>query len=1408
MTPLRLFSSLLLRMSLLAALLVAVQPSSVLALVGRDWTLRTPLPTAESIQSVAVNTAGNLLVAVGNNGEIWTSATGTSWTKQTSGTTVNLLDVIYAGTKFIAVGESSAVLSSTDGITWTVGAALGNETLTSVVYTGSYFVVCGGTGSLGTAQTSTNATTWTRVNPPAVANIITDVTNLGTSIVFAVTEKNILRGNLGTGGSIAWSKLSGFSGLAATDTPVSIASSGTNLVLSALSGTTSKLWTSGAGINWTQQQVTTSALRVQSIGTSAEIIGVGSAGEVWTSPNGTTWTSRPTGDPTDLLGGGKLGSTYVVTGDAGRILSIAPPGETAWTQRLSTSDVSPINDAASNGSGFVTVAENTSRTSPDGTTWTSHAHTHLMHSVTHTGAQYVATGDGAWTSPDGITWTEALTPDDFTLYSVRRIGGQVVAVGFDIGDDLPVIYTSGTGSTWTRKTLPTAPAAPSLAGRSLYGVAALGGLIVAVGDNGLMLRSIDGGSTWVKQAIGLGTNESFTDITFGNNLFAAVTDGGSIWTSNNGSTWTKRRAANGVMLSRIQVAGNQFFAVGDRGATSYSFGGLVWQQGNAGTGQGLYGSAWNGTTLIVVGNAGTILSSSGGQPVQPTLSFALASSAQSESVAAATVTINLTPASTLPVTVALTVSGTATLGTSATSDYKATITPITFAAGETSKAIPGLLINNDKADEVDETAIFSLGKPTGDAALGANKTHTLTIQDDDQIPVFTAQPTTQFVAVGSPISLTATAQGSPTLAGTWKKNNAAAAGLTFGTVSSPPNATFSATAGSAALTHAGTYTVEAKNDAGKALSTAAYLGVVDNTPSSLIVPAGATITLSVKAAGTGLTYRWAKTGDGDLSNSTEEGVSGATTTKLTLKNVGAGDAGVYFCKVTMNLPNGSSLTQNAATTTVGVETSAPIVTTSALPTATVAELYDFTPAATNNPNKWTITGLPLGLIYNSTTGRITGQSQASGSFTVVLRADNVVGAGLTVNASLTINALPANSSGTFYGLADRNATVNKDLGGRLEVVTTANGQYTGKMVQGNVSTTLKGQLTWVPGQSKLTGSHAIPANTAAALPESTLNFEIVPGTNTFAASTTDGSTTVAMSEWANTWLTSAPTTRTGLYNFVIKPLTLAASIGKPQGHSIGTFTLANDGTLEVVGRLADNNVFTTTGTLSPSGEVAVYAAPYNNSTGSLHGLMTIVVAGAGNVDNRIVGNLTWSKAAQPSTSTTRSYKNGFDTMTLATDGSRYTPVGAAERYLLVPLTTNPNIELFFTRLFPDTISNSGNSVVNPDIFFQVFTQGSGTPPLIPTGSGSNPGSTTVTINNDFGATNGSFTYVDQDPTRPTGATVTRTGIWYGVAIRPAGVTPMKAYGYYIVPELPAPGFPPTTVTNSPIVSGDLFIQRH
>ena len=1394
-----------LRASLLIALLIAALNPGVYATVGRDWTLRTPLPSVETIQSMTSNSAGTRLVAVGNFGEIWTSDNATAWTKRTSGTTSNLLDVIFVGTQFVVVGDNSVVLRSADGIAWTQSAALGSQSLSSIAHNGDFFVACGWDGKAGVAQTSADAITWKQANPAAVVNPIDDVTHLG-RFLFAVTSKNILKGSF-TGANLIWTKVTGLTGVTANDAPVSLSTSTDTLVLSTSSNTDSKLWTSTGGVNWVERRVTTSSLRVQRIGGSNEMMGVGAAGEVWTSPNGTAWTDRSTGDPTDLFGGGKLGTTYVTTGAAGRILSIAPPGETVWTQRLSTADTLPISDVASNGTAFVTVSENASRTSTDGTTWTSRSQAGLlMASVTHTSSQYVAAGDGAWTSPDGITWTEALTPDDFTLYSVRKTGGQVVAVGFDTGDDLPVIYTSATGATWTRKTLPTAPAD---LGSSLYGVSAVGGLVVAVGDLGLVYRSIDGGNNWTKLVVAVGNSEAFLDVTFGGNLFTAVTSGGAIWTSQNGSTWTRRRASTGTALNRVLVVGNQFFAVGDDGTTAYSFGGLVWQGGQAGTAQSLYGLAWNGITLITGGDAGVILSSTGGQPARPSVSFAAATSAPSESIVGGIqqVQVDLSPASALPVTVLFTLSGSATQGASAvTSDYKVATTPITFAPNETSKLIP-VTIFSDKQDELGETAVFSLGAPTGDAGLGATKVHTLTIVDDDQIPLFTTQPTTQLVTVGSALSLTSTAQGSPTLTGNWKKNNAAASGLTFVTNSMPPNATFNATAASAALTHAGAYNVEAKNDAGKTLSNIAYVGVVDNTSSTLVMPAGATMILNVKAAGTGLTYRWVKTGEGDLSNSTLDGISGATSTKLTIKDMGPTDSGTYFCRVTMNLPNGTTASQNAATTLAAVETSAPIVTTASLPTATVAEPYDFAPAAAFSPNKWTITGLPPGLTYNTSTGRITGKSTVSGTMGVTLKAANVVGEGLGSTINLTISALPTGSTGTFFGLADRNVVLNKNLGGRLKIDTTANGLYTGTLTQGKVVTNLSGALTFVPGGTpKLTGTHAIPINAAAAMPAATLSFELTPSTNAIIASTTNGSETATITTWANTWVSSPPTTRTGLYNFVIKPLTLAAATGKPQGHSIGTFTIANDGTLTVTGRTAENTVFTTTGTLSPNGEVAVYAELYNNNTGSLHGLMTVVVAGAGNTDNKITGNLTWSKTAQPAAPVTYSYRSGFDTMTLATDGSRYTPVGSAERYLLVPLATNPNIKVLFTRLIPDNASNNGNSVIDPDVSFQVFSPG--TLPLVPSTIGSNPGATTVVINNDTGFANGTFTCVDLDPTKTNSSTVTRVATWHGLAIRPVGTTPMKSFGFYVVRELPTDDFPsPTTIATSPIVSGDLVIQR-
>jgi hypothetical protein len=55
------------------------------------------------------------------------------------------------------------------------------------------------------------------------------------------------------------------------------------------------------------------------------------------------------------------------------------------------------------------------------------------------------------------------------------------------------------------------------------------------------------------------------------------------------------------------------------------------------------------------------------------------------------------------------------------------------------------------------------------------------------------------------------------------------------------------------------------------------------------------------------------------------------------------------------------------------------------------EAWEFTPAATNTPTSWSVEGLPSGMTYNGTTGRINGASRTPGIFTVKLIASNVDG---------------------------------------------------------------------------------------------------------------------------------------------------------------------------------------------------------------------------------------------------------------------------------------------------------------------------------------------------------------------------------------------------------------------------------
>ena len=125
---------------------------------GTSWTAQTS-GTTLTLYSVAWSPAFSSYVAVGNTGAIFVSPTGVTWTNRTTGTTV-LNYVASSSSIAVAVGNSGTILTSTDGITWTARTSGTTQALYTVSWVGTGFVA-GGNG--GVILTSTDGITWTTV---------------------------------------------------------------------------------------------------------------------------------------------------------------------------------------------------------------------------------------------------------------------------------------------------------------------------------------------------------------------------------------------------------------------------------------------------------------------------------------------------------------------------------------------------------------------------------------------------------------------------------------------------------------------------------------------------------------------------------------------------------------------------------------------------------------------------------------------------------------------------------------------------------------------------------------------------------------------------------------------------------------------------------------------------------------------------------------------------------------------------------------------------------------------------------------------------------------------------------------------------------------------------------------------
>jgi hypothetical protein len=567
------------------------------------------------------------------------------------------------------------------------------------------------------------------------------------------------------------------------------------------------------------------------------------------------------------------------------------------------------------------------------------------------------------------------------------------------------------------------------------------------------------------------------------------------------------------------------------------------------------------------------------------------------------------------------------------------------------------------------------------------------------------------------------------------------------------------------LAHAGWYKARVTKGSSWVDSYSVEVGVVDLAMKNVTLPHRKKLTLAVSAAGTNLSFQWLKNGN-PLNSDIR--VTGVTTRTLVINDLVPPDAASYSCRVT---GPGGTLTTNASIVTVVLP---PVVSDFTFDPAMISAGYDFLPPVLNAATKYTITGLPAGMTYSTSTGRITGRPTVTGSFTITITATNLAGTS-TRTRLLTVAALPVGVIGSHIGsiAVASPATGTFGLGGRWSASITSTGGVTGTLrvgadvlpfsgaVQVNASAPYQPRLSFTLNR---TGGRA-PLAMLIHLAEN----------NTSAGTVTEQGGAVANAQgWRKrAALVGIP----GLYNFGVLPSVMPLT---PRGHGYGTFRIITDGSLTVTGRLADDLPFTTAGFVGPNGEVLVYQQLQPNLQGVVTGVLDIVEYGAfAAAEHDLAGTLHWARAA---VTHSRFAPAGFAAVPCVVDGGKYF------------FRTGPVMDL------PATANNARIRAYGgglPTVAELVFTITPANVAVPPTG---NAFGLAVTITPTTGMFSASFKLSDPDPYLP-GAMLVRTVAMKGV-IRRDAFGNQRGCGFFILPQLPdAMANPPTTINTSSMISG-------
>ncbi|HEY1080763.1 MAG TPA: Ig-like domain-containing protein [Prosthecobacter sp.] len=260
--------------------------------------------------------------------------------------------------------------------------------------------------------------------------------------------------------------------------------------------------------------------------------------------------------------------------------------------------------------------------------------------------------------------------------------------------------------------------------------------------------------------------------------------------------------------------------------------------------------------------------------------FESAGSTQPESAGTVQVEVTLSTPTTAPFSLPFSVTGSASRdNVGNTGDFAL------FPASDTLQFLPGQLSASisislrDDAVQDAENIILTLGTPSDvNVTVGSAGVYTLTIEDNDSAPQIVETDLSKLIRLGTPLSLNGTATGAPVITYAWTKDTKAIAKATQPVYTLPVSK----------LTDAGSYRVEARNALGNTSATF-DVGIVDASSRTVIVAEGQNVSVTVPAAGTGLTYQWYK---GEVALATQ------TTATLSIPGAAVADSGNYTCAVT------------------------------------------------------------------------------------------------------------------------------------------------------------------------------------------------------------------------------------------------------------------------------------------------------------------------------------------------------------------------------------------------------------------------------------------------------------------------------------------------------------------------------